>query len=122
MARQLAQSCIKAVKPYGISAWLTVEDDTDLGLSKRAQKANSIMSSFKLGDASRHTLFISLHSNAGPGSSAEWKPYRGWSIYTTTGQNNSDKLATCIYNSVEEEVSSKYGVRMRNDFSDGDPD
>lgn len=80
------------------------------------------MSGFKSAGSGRHTLFISLHSNAGPGSSNVWKSYRGWSVYTTNGQNNSDKLATCIYNSVRDEVSEKWGVKMRQDLSDGDSD
>jgi N-acetylmuramoyl-L-alanine amidase len=46
---------------------------------------------------------------------------RGWSAWTTRGQNNSDKLATSLYR-VAEKYFLEDGQKLRKDMSDGDPD
>ena len=46
---------------------------------------------------------------------------RGWSVYTTKGQTNSDKYATLIYKEAEKIIPT-LGSKMRADYSDGDPD
>ena len=67
----------------------------------------------------RH-LFLSIHSNA-CGNGSEWNSAKGWSAYTTKGQNNSDKLAECLYEAADE-ILPKYGLTTRGDNSDGDRD
>lgn len=44
---------------------------------------------------------------------------RGWSCYTSMGDTAADALATCLC-----EAAAKYfkDLRIRTDFSDGDPD
>jgi N-acetylmuramoyl-L-alanine amidase len=91
------------LKPY-VNPVLTRSDDTFLSLSARPDIANAANSS----------AFISIHCNSFSDPNAN-----GWEIFTTPGQNNSDKLATAI--------GKQYGkanpdLRARFDESDGDLD
>lgn len=63
-------------------------------------------------------LFVSIHVNAS-GNGIQWMKAQGWSVWTTPGQNNSDKLATCLYNKAKEIFSDR---KVRADFQDKDPD
>lgn len=98
----------KALDEVGIKHKRTVNDDEDLGLSKRSKIANGIIGINK-------GCLISLHSNAS--GNGNWSNARGWEIWTTKGQTNSDKLADCIFNEVK-----KYGFTTREDKRDGDVD
>lgn len=65
-------------------------------------------------------LFLSIHANA-QGNGKEWTNAKGWSVYTTKGQNNSDVLATYIYKHAEQLLKPN-GITMRKDTCDGDVD
>jgi len=73
-------------------------------LVKRVQMANNF----------KADAFISIHCNAATNSNA-----KGFEIFTTPGQNNSDKLATKIFSKVK---STFPNLTYRTDLSDGDPD
>ena len=93
------------------------ELDEDIKLTVRANRANIV----KGKNPSMKHLFISIHSNAfGKGES--WNSARGWSAWTTKGQNNSDKLADCLYNAAEK-ILPKHNMTIRTEKSpDGDRD
>lgn len=95
---------------------VTPESDVDVSLVERYKRANKDKAQYP--DYSH--LFLSVHSNA-HGHGDAWTSARGWCIYTTKGQNNSDKLATCIYNRAAE-IIPKLGSTLRKNTSDGDPD
>ena len=59
-------------------------------------------------------IFISLHCNSTANESAE-----GYEIWTSPGQTEGDRLATCIYGQIAAEFLDRVG---RTDYSDGDPD
>ena len=59
-------------------------------------------------------IFISLHCNSAANESAE-----GYEIWTSPGQTEGDRLATCIYKQIAAEFPDRVG---RSDYSDGDPD
>lgn len=82
-------------------------DPTDVPLDKRVAKANSYEAS--------ETLFVSIHCNAANSKA------RGFEIFTTRGQTDSDSLAECIANEVEVLYKS-LGLNLRFDKSDGDKD
>lgn len=44
---------------------------------------------------------------------------RGWSCYTTRGDTRADALATALYEAARVHLP---GIRLRTDFTDGDPD
>ena len=92
------------------------EVNEDVKLTVRANRANEKM---KQNYSMKH-LFVSIHSNA-CGNGKEWNSARGWSAWTTKGQNNSDKFAECLYTAAEE-ILPKYGMTIRKDTTDGDRD
>lgn len=59
-------------------------------------------------------VFISLHCNSAESQSAE-----GYEVWTSSGDTQGDKLATCIFNQIAAEFPDRLG---RADYSDGDPD
>lgn len=75
----------------------------DLNLSERVKRANKIPDS----------LFVSVHSNAGPESA------HGFSVYTYHGESESDRYATIFARKFQEEFPT---IRIRSDYSDGDVD
>ena len=89
--------------PY-VKPFLTRSTDVFLSLSTRPTMSNNVKAS----------AFVSIHCNSADNANA-----RGWEIFTTPGQNNSDTLATAI--------GERYGatnpdMRKRFDESDGDLD
>lgn len=93
-----------------------MENDVDVKLTERANRANRVMVS----EPNKTHLFISVHGNA-HGDGSEWTSARGWSVYTTPGQNNSDKLADCLWDAANT-IFPEMGMTMRKDTSDGDND
>ncbi len=58
--------------------------------------------------------FVSIHCN-----SAENPAAHGFEVWTSPGQTEGDRLATCIFNQIAGEFPDMTG---RTDYSDGDPD
>ena len=79
-------------------------DNRNVDLSSRPAMANRL----------KADAFISIHCNGAVAPEAN-----GFEIYTTPGQNNSDKLATAIFESWKEAFPAQ---KKRTDYSDGDPD
>lgn len=92
------------------------ENDIDVKLTERANRANVE----KAKNPDKKHLFLSVHANA-YGNGDEWTSARGWSVYTTKGQNNSDKLAECLFG-VAKNILPEYGMTVRKDVGDGDND
>lgn len=94
-----------------------LDDPEDKCLSARANSANEICSEY----GKENCIFISLHSDA-CGDGCEWKDSaRGWSIYTTKGKTKSDEYATIFFEEAAK-LLPNYGMTLRKDCSDGDPD
>lgn len=94
---------------------LVPEVDFDVPLPVRAARANEWVKKF----GADKCLFLSIHANAG--GHGEWVNARGWSAYTTKGKTKSDEFATILYQEAEK-LLPKYGLSIRKDVSDGDPD
>lgn len=101
----------KVLGEFGIVASLTRtgprrihRDNRNLDLSARPAMANRLNA-----DA-----FLPIHCNGAVAPDAN-----GFEIYTTPGQNNSDKLATAIFESWGKSFPTQ---RKRTDFKDNDPD
>lgn len=62
---------------------LITTEQNDIPLNERVRRVNEFCKNNKC-------IFISVHCNAGGG--------KGWEVWTTTRQNNSDKLAECFVN------------------------
>lgn len=76
---------------------------TNVSLTKRADYCN----------AQHANVFVSYHFNSAK------NPAYGFEIFTTKGQNNSDKLATAIFKQHADQFPEQ---RKRSGWSDGDED
>ena len=65
-----------------------------------------------------NVLYVSIHVNAA-GADGKWHTGTGWEAITSVGQTKADKLATCLYEAARKNFSN---VKVRTDYSDGDPD
>jgi N-acetylmuramoyl-L-alanine amidase len=113
-ARDMAQEMVRQFKFRGLEAQRIVTEETDISLSERARRVNEWCD--KLGEDK--VLLLSIHVNAA-GNGTEWMQGRGWSAYTSPGKTRADELATCLYEAAHELLG---GQRIREDYSDGDPD
>ena len=127
-ARRVVKAAIPKLKALGYNAIQLVPEDKDISLSSRVSRINQYCKQYGAGNC----VMVSTHVNAA-GSADKWMSARGWSIWTTKGQNNSDKLSTCIYEAANELLSKdqiykstfigeKVQKPIRTDFSDGDAD
>lgn len=116
--RELIPLLINALCPEGFEVLQLVSEDNDITLPERVRRINNKVKD----NATRgnRTILISLHNNAA-GKGDKWTTARGWSAWTTRGQNNSDKLAECLYEAADK-ILPPLGQKVRKDKSDGDAD
>lgn len=117
--REICTMISQLLPAYGIEVYITTDEqrdkDVDVSLTTRATRAwNVIKASGKKG------IFISVHANAN-GKGTAWDSARGWSVYTTKGNNISDKLADCFYDEAEK-LYKNTKMKIRTDKSDSDRD
>lgn len=112
--RARAKALGDALKAKGYEVHYVVEptDPSAPSLTQRGKIANKYVSQY----GAKNCVYISKHSNAA--GNGGWYNARGWSIYTTRGQNNSDKLAEFIWKAATKYVKGSIRVNM----SDGDHD
>ena len=97
-----------------LDAQLVVPEREDISLKERCRRVNAICR--QLG--SDQVILLSIHVNAA-GNGQNWLDARGWSCFTTRGKTKADVLATCLYEAAKNHLT---GMKIRTDFSDGDPD
>ena len=112
--REIAQRITTRLQQQGIDAELLVPEDEDISLHDRCLRANK--QSIIHGET--NVLIISIHCNAAS-SDAKWHNARGWSVYTSKGQTEADKLADCLATAAYDNLP---GEIVRADWSDGDID
>lgn len=95
-ARDIVSLLSQKLKEKGYNVSIVTPEETDISLSERVRRINKIVSQQGAGNC----MMISIHANAA-GSNDQWMKARGWSAWTTRGQNNSDKLAECLYQAAE---------------------
>lgn len=111
-------AAIKAnLKNLGYNVFIDIEDD-DLNVTQsrelqlRCKIVNDLCKVYK------DCVYVSIHVNAAS-SDGKWHTATGWEIYTTPGKTKADKLATCLYEAAKKNFKD---IKLRTDFSDGDPD
>ena len=92
-----------------------IEQTAANGVNQIVNATNKICSQY----GASNCVFVSVHSNAAPSKTNGWAEAKGWSAYTTKGQNKSDKLANYMYKYAEQEFVDR---KIRKNTSDGDPD
>lgn len=113
--REIAKRVQKILISYGWDTRFVVEDDWDMSLKQRYLKVNETCDKY----GNENVIMISIHVNAA--GNGDWKNARGWSVWTTRGQNQSDKLADELFTAAECYLLP-LGLKVRKDVSDGDPD
>lgn len=109
--REIVSMIESRLKSLGIQCWNThpetgwvdsahSSDSKDLVL-----RVNRIKSKYaKVKSEGKNALLISVHVNAA--KNGPWASGRGWSVWTTKGQNNSDKLAESLWCAADEILGS----------------
>ena len=112
--RDIAARVASKLTSLGLNAEIIVPELTDIPLKERVSRINARCASLGKGNV----ILVSIHANAA-GNGTKWMNARGWSCYTSKGDTAADELATCLC-----EAAAKYfkDLRIRTDFSDGDPD
>lgn len=82
--RRLVKAIATQLKQDGIESEIIVPENTEPGLSVRANRANKLVQKY----GANNCIFISVHGNAGGG--------KGWEVFSTTKKNKSDVLAECF--------------------------
>ena len=111
----------------GYNVFIVTPEQTDVSLKERVKRINKVVAQYGAGNC----IMISIHADAA-GNADKWMTARGWTAYTTRGQNNSDKLAECLYNAAEERMVNDPVIKvsyagemnklLRKDTTDGDKD
>lgn len=127
--REIADLLIKELNKYPdkYKAIKITPEDKDISLTTRVNRINQYCRKY----GSSNCIMISIHVNAA--GTGEWLSARGWSAWTTKGQNISDKLADCLYDGADqviklnkEYIDSFKGQSkqkpIREDKTDGDRD
>lgn len=113
--RIIAADVCDILKSYGYDARLIVPEEKDISLAERVKRINKVCSQYGAGNV----VMVSVHCNAF-GDAKEWNAARGWSVWTSKGQNNSDRLAEMFYNRAVKNFDESQ--KIRTDLSDGDAD
>ncbi|MBO4922607.1 MAG: N-acetylmuramoyl-L-alanine amidase [Bacteroidales bacterium] len=112
--RSVARRIVSALTAQGYDAELLVPEQEDISLQERCRRVNDWCR--RLGKD--NVILISIHINAA-GHGDRWMNARGWCAYTTRGNTRADRLATCLYDAAARHLP---GMRLRTDYTDGDPD
>jgi len=96
----------------GVECVNLVDTQEDMPLEERTNRANDICRE-RL-DQGGKCIYVSIHADGFSNESAN-----GWSVYTSVGETNSDKVATILASKAKDEFPNEY---MRKDTSDGDVD
>lgn len=107
--RTLTNRVAAKLSNLGICNVIVSHEYLDISLHYRVNVANWYHKNFKKG------LYISNHANASSSGKA-----RGFEVYTTKGKTKSDKVATLLYNNVQDLLGDR--IKYRPSRSDGDPD
>jgi N-acetylmuramoyl-L-alanine amidase len=96
--RKIANAACDIFQAQGYDAELLVPETWDVPLDERVRRVNEWCA--KLG--TDNVILVSIHSNAA-GMGDKWMNVRGWSIWTTRGITQADKLAREIFDVAEKE-------------------
>jgi len=112
--RVISHQIVDKLKSMNYDARLVVPEDTDISLSERVRRINTICNK----EGAGNVLLISVHANA-VGNGTQWMNAYGWEAYTTRGKTKSDELANYLYKRADSYLK---GRKIREDWTDGDRD
>ena len=100
--RVVAQMVCDMLQAEGYDARLLVPEDDDISLAERCRRVNHY--------DKKDTILVSIHNNAA-GNGSRWMNARGWSIYTTKGITEADRLAESIWKRAKQAFKAPLSVR-----------
>ena len=112
--RLIAQGIHTRLTALGHDSTLLVPEQSDIPLPERCRRVNDFCRIL----GKHNVLLLSIHINAA-GNGHSWMNARGWCAYTTRGNTRADAFATALYESAQLHLP---GMRLRTDYTDGDPD
>lgn len=113
-AREIANEVVRELVELSYDVERVVKEDWDVSLPERVRRVNEVCARC----GKENVILVSIHCNAA-GNGTKWMSARGWSAYTSKGQTMSDRLADLLYEEAEKNFP---GMKIRKDYSDGDPD
>lgn len=105
------------LEKLGMEVYIVVPEKRDVKLTTRVNRAKKKNTEAEANG--KTAIFISVHCNAA--KNGVWYSARGWSGWTDKGYDNSDPLASCLYEAAHEVLDPK-NIKIRTDKSDGDED
>ena len=116
--RVVAESFIEECTKKGVMCIRLYHPYKDTPLSKRTELVRSWL------DQGYYGYLHSFHSNAISSNNSKWKleNTRGFMVFSTIGNNLSDKIATQHYNNVKKVIGSDAWMYRKQDYKDGDVD
>lgn len=99
----------------GIKNIILVPEENDISLSSRVVRANEYCRQY----GTKNVCLVSVHCNAA--GMGDWKSAKGWSVWTSKGQTQGDKLANEIFAEAKERFAEE-GRKVLADYKDGDGD
>lgn len=127
-SREIVADIAAILKSYG---YRVIVDMPELDLPKTAQSPSgslertrelatrcNLVNEICRQNGKDNVLYVSIHVNAA-GADGKWHTGTGWEAITSVGQTKSDKLANCLYDAAKKNFNN---VKIRTDYSDGDPD
>ena len=109
--REIAGRVHEVLLAEGLTSYLLVKEEIDIPLADRVSRANAYCRKY----GKDNVLLVSIHNNAA-GNGDVWCNARGWSIYTTRGVTEADRLARQIWWEAEKEF--KFPLKVRRYASD----
>lgn len=109
-AREMANMMCDVLNALGIDAELLVPEVEDISLTERTRRVNAWCK--RLGKD--NVLLVSIHVNAA-GNGKNWMTARGWSIYTTKGETESDVVADYFCQRAKEVFAPPLKLRLCKD-------
>lgn len=124
--RELAKRIERDLSARGYKVVRIVPETRDIPLAERCRRVNAHCDR----EGAKNVLLVSLHVDAAPPDDGEWHQARGWTVYTSRGQTQSDILADCLYAAADRRLtaykstfrSTEKQRPLRSDRSDGDND
>ena len=112
--REIASLIINELESMGYNVTNLTPENIDISLTERVSRVNRFCDEY----GKSNVMLVSVHANAA-GDGSKWMTAKGWSVYTSKGQTNSDKLAECLYDEAEKNFPDR---KIRVDNQDGDRD
>lgn len=111
--RDIARRIAELLQAVGVKPVLIVPENNDIPLDERAKRVREYVQAHP----DEQCVFVSIHGNAS--GMGEWMQAKGWSAWTTKGQNKSDRLADCLYDAFQPLLRDR---KVRVNTTDGDRD